>query len=439
MNHEKLRERIQAGIDHHCAPLTADPYRVQKVLNAAHKEGGVAVRKKMTVSLVLAIGLILISITALAVALFSGKDMVEQYMAPMAEETGHALWTDDELSMILEIAAEHDMALSEDLIAKLQGTSPVYKEELMRLFMKLDLGEYPAAWPLAEQAWFDELLFACGLVEERSRFMPEAHEITEETALAIALEYAQSNWAMDLSDASQFQRYIQYMRCGDQDGRPIKRWDIEFEAASGDVYCLGIEPDGTVCEDPLITGIRKPEPRAKADTVTADEDIWELARKMLSDDFYTVAALASFKEQYGSLIAQVQGADDEQIQIMEALLAIPYAMPRSSDLSPDAAFDLAKDAAQANGWTDEQLGWCRSSISYRHYEGEEPVYRVCFKLKEGNRDSFYRREMPFGFAAYLSPADGALIRFVSLDELDDFERYCEFPDPHDTRTDPGVG
>lgn len=68
MNQEKLREQVHAGIDRHCAPLTADPYRVQRVLAAARPKGERIVKKKLSVTLILAIAMVVLTSTALAVA-----------------------------------------------------------------------------------------------------------------------------------------------------------------------------------------------------------------------------------------------------------------------------------------------------------------------------------------------------------------------------------
>ncbi len=68
MNREKLREQVHAGIDRHCAPLTADPCRVQRVLAAAQRKGERIVKKKLSVTLALAVVMILLTTTALAVA-----------------------------------------------------------------------------------------------------------------------------------------------------------------------------------------------------------------------------------------------------------------------------------------------------------------------------------------------------------------------------------
>lgn len=69
MNNEKVRFKIKTGIDRHCAVLSADPDRVQRVLNAVHEDGKTVVQKKTPRGLVLLLILTLIGLAVLAAAL----------------------------------------------------------------------------------------------------------------------------------------------------------------------------------------------------------------------------------------------------------------------------------------------------------------------------------------------------------------------------------
>ncbi|MBQ4075934.1 MAG: hypothetical protein IJD39_12130 [Clostridia bacterium] len=67
MNHEKMREQVHTGIDRQCASLTSDPYRVQRVLAAAHEgRKGIVIRKNKLILLIVLAMLLLSSTIALA-------------------------------------------------------------------------------------------------------------------------------------------------------------------------------------------------------------------------------------------------------------------------------------------------------------------------------------------------------------------------------------
>ncbi len=436
-------KRIQKALNQDAAFIQPNPYLAQRVLNAAHKEGGNRMyqKRKLSVGAIVTLVLILISLTAVAAVILSGRDMVEQHLIPMSQKTDSDTWTPEEMQQVMAIAQENGVAMTEAILDEIDAADPVYKEELMRLFMKMDLGEFPASWPLEDQAWYDELLFTYGLVEERTRFVPGDGELMQEEAISVAIQYAKDSWGIDLNDTSAYKMYVQYMLSVNSEGQEDRVWDVEFEHQNGNTYVVCITKTGEVVLEPFSTYIHTPE-KANEDTPVTSaltSDILELAALMRDDEFYEVYTLARFKDNYGKMIEAVDDQSSSEIQLMLHLLNIPYAMPKGTDIKPDATLSIAKEWALDNGWVDEWLGWCKYSSSYRVYEGEKPIYRVCFKLKSSNRALFYQREMPFGFVVYIDPTTGDVIRSITLNELDDFDRYCEFPDPHDTVSNPGNG
>lgn len=92
MNHEKLREQVHQGIDRQCASLTSDPYRVQRILNAAEPEGGkIVVRRIPRFVVVLAVLLVLGMSTAIAAGVLPWNLSLED-MLRVTEETKEYYW-----------------------------------------------------------------------------------------------------------------------------------------------------------------------------------------------------------------------------------------------------------------------------------------------------------------------------------------------------------
>lgn len=87
MNQEKLREQIHTGIDRRCAPLASDPYRVQRVLNAAHRtEGGTKVTRRIPrIAVVLMILMVLGLTTAVAAGVVWSRSLDD--LLQVTEET----------------------------------------------------------------------------------------------------------------------------------------------------------------------------------------------------------------------------------------------------------------------------------------------------------------------------------------------------------------
>ena len=436
MKRKQMRDQIQKSLNAELSGLRTSSRRRNMLYQNA--VGGYRAKRKLTVGWVVAVTLMLLTVTAVAAILLSGKDFVNQYLVPMSQQTEDVKWTDEEMKQILMLAEENGVEITEDIREALESSDAVYKEELLRMFMKIDLGFYPATWPLEEQVWYDELLFKYGMKEEITRFMPTEGEISEQEALDIAEKYVLENWSVDISEG-QYTRYVQYMlSLDDESGAVNKRWDIEYEAEDGTMYVLCLTPEGRVIEDGFSTYVHKTRDVAP-EKEDIDDEVWKLARRMMDDQFYTVETLARFQMDYAELIEAAASSNDQQVILMRLLLEIPYAEPRETDISPAEAFAAAREAARIAGWNDDWFERCKYSVSYRDYDDAEPTYRICFKLKADRRDLFYSREMPFGIVIYINPINGEVISINELNELDEYDRYCEFPDPHDSYDSLGNG
>lgn len=87
MNHEKMREQVHTGIDRQCASLSSDPYRVQRVLNAAKSEGGQTVVRKIPRFVIVMMIVLALSISAaIAAEIISWRRGLED-MLRVNEET----------------------------------------------------------------------------------------------------------------------------------------------------------------------------------------------------------------------------------------------------------------------------------------------------------------------------------------------------------------
>ncbi len=439
MSNELNRKEFHEAIDTTLSGLQENPFLAQRVMAQGIGKDDIIVKKNLSIGFVLVIVLMLLAVTALAVALLSGKEAVEEILVPIVTQSQEEAWTHDELDMISQQLIDQGFTVTEDIRQKLSATDPVYKEQLLRLFMKMDYGEIPASWPLEEQAWYDELLVALGLKDERSRVLPEGDEMDENKALEIAQSYILQKWNIAVANSEQYLLRVQYMITSDDNNQPVKQWDITYESTSGQAsYVVTLTPDGHAVEDECYSiEIASPEESNKQIPVNADEDVMIL---MWQDDFYTVESLATFSDRFGGQVLSYEN-NWEQTRVLKAMLEIPYALPSSSEISPETAMSKAQELAIANGWTGDQLKLCRCAISYRKYLGEDSYYRICFKLNDGpeNRAEFYQGKMPFGIVIYLNPLSGEAIRIQTLEQLDDFERYPEFPDPHDTIKNKGNG
>ena len=146
-------------------------------------------KRKLTYVLVLAVIMLLIAATALAVALLSPKEVVEQVAVPMAQENDRdwRVETDfspDELAAFIRECNQNGIDLDEnDVIMKAIRNGQGYnEEEAIMAVCRVAFGGNYGEWTIAEQHWFQDVMVAIGWVEENRVALPGPDDLSEEEA-----------------------------------------------------------------------------------------------------------------------------------------------------------------------------------------------------------------------------------------------------------------
>ena len=111
MKDNRLEQRIQHSLNAELSGLNTTSWQRNQFFENA--TGGNKVKRKLTYSLVLAIVLLLIAATALAVALLSPKEIVEQVAVPVAQNNDHENYTHEELAELIRTLNENGITLDE--------------------------------------------------------------------------------------------------------------------------------------------------------------------------------------------------------------------------------------------------------------------------------------------------------------------------------------
>ncbi|MBR4067551.1 MAG: hypothetical protein IKK08_02850 [Clostridia bacterium] len=267
MNHEKMREHVHTGIDRQCASLTSDPYRVQRVLNKAHetpKTGGFVVKKKLSVGMVFAIVLILMTVTAVAAVLLSMRQIVDDYAVPMAQQSvGEIDYNPEEVSILVQLAQENGIVFSEHAMSNIAWAEShgegYAKDEFIKLLAYTEFGEDISTWTLEQQKWFDDALVAMGIFPESQKAMPKDPEGEQELAVSRAVAHLTANYSIagDIMDESQYQVGVQYIN-GDADGDyPGLYWSIDFQpkTITGGEYWVYLRDNGEILGQSVRLGL----------------------------------------------------------------------------------------------------------------------------------------------------------------------------------------
>lgn len=212
MNHEKMREHVHKGIDRQCESLTADPYRVQRVLNKAHEApgtGGFIVKKKISAGLIFAIVMMLLTVTAVAIELLTGMQIIEHFAVPMAQENDsepymQENYTHDELAQLIQTLSENGITLDEGSIIQkaLASGHGYWEKDTIREICNATFGPDPGAWTLEQKHWYGEMMTAIGAWDININLLPGEGDLSQVEAYEIATSALMSEYGFDLSDSS---------------------------------------------------------------------------------------------------------------------------------------------------------------------------------------------------------------------------------------------
>ena len=383
MRDELIRSRIHQAVDHHSEHLRPDPSLARRIIDMERKEGP-AVKKRLSAGLVLAIILILVTVTALAAVLLGGKDFVDKVMAPKAAETDSESFTKEEIGEILRIAAENGLVLSDQDMYALTHLAETgyFKEELMRRFVKTEYGFYPDAWPIEVQHWYEEMLEACGLGDGVvANVLPEGGECTQEQVLKIAQDFIREEYdpQADMDDPEKYLRFLTYRESRLGEDMTSRQWSLRYEARDlyGTDYCLTLDPAGHITGEYSVKGILGAG--------------WEAHGQYMMDRFIRV---------YGDPYGAVDWDSEILLKYQEALrhrqalngpehflneeypiLDMTYLMPDDTMLPKGAAVEKAKEAC---GDLDYETLYGNSAVAVCMEDPEgRPVWKVTLRLRGG--------------------------------------------------------
>lgn len=344
----------------------------QSYIRAAHNlQEEPMVKRKISMALVVAIIMVLITVTAIAAVLLSGKEFVQEVMVPKAQESQMESWTEDEVREILRVAEENGLQLTEEQKTQLLDRGGYYKEELMRIFVKLDLGDQPSTWSIEDQAWYSQMLIDIGLNTESSTALPEEGEATEtETLAVVQARIHETDPNAPLMDETIYRRHTTYLWTPVDDGTLVKQWNVEYEPLDliHAKYRFVLDTQANILREWTEPGIANMEdvPRPEALRYRFEE---------LYGNFYgwEMEAWVEFQDLLRQAVA-VHGVEWDDSLAFISLST--FALPDANALAKDAAIDRAvmEVMAQENVQADS----LKQSEAYAVYLSDEdsPVWKT---------------------------------------------------------------
>lgn len=210
-------KRVQEALDQDAAFIQPDPYLAQRVLNQARKEGEKTVKKKLTVGLVIAIVLMLATVTALALGIahyFEGfaalEDTYGEYeqwpgsakveLVSMMQESG--VLTEAEAALWQPLAENGEKEATAEQVLAMHFAGMTYVDTYNAMTRELGPIE---TWTEEERALYTSILQKYGQqkMDWPVYLVPGDNDLNREEAVARAMEAAVAMFSVteeELSD-----------------------------------------------------------------------------------------------------------------------------------------------------------------------------------------------------------------------------------------------
>ncbi len=213
MDEKRLQDQIVRAVEQRCAHLHADPLLAQKVILAANRKERKPVKRKMKFGVALALILALMTTTAVAAALLTGMELIEQEAVPIAQNNDGEVrpeeeFSYEELKSIILKAEENGIYLDDDTGAMraLRAGKGYWEEEAIMELCREAFGGLYYEWTVEEQYFFQEMMVKIGWATENNMVLPGENDMPAADARALAKKFIWDNYGADipLDDPAQY-------------------------------------------------------------------------------------------------------------------------------------------------------------------------------------------------------------------------------------------
>lgn len=259
-NDKKAAGLVQDALNRRTAFLQPNPYLAQRVIRLAEEEGEPIVKKKLSVGLIVAIILTMMTLTALAVAILSATEFIEQEAVPLAlsNDTDTFIqesYTHEELVQIVQSLSENGITLEEDnnIMQAIASGKGYWEEETIMAICREAFGGPHYMWSIEEKHWFDDVMVRIGFKERNPYMIPGEGDMTVAEAKAHAVQLLSDEYGVTLpsesSDSWRLDEWF-YASWTDTDGHHPAMWKFEYVNTATGVpeYVVSFDREGNLLD-----------------------------------------------------------------------------------------------------------------------------------------------------------------------------------------------
>lgn len=361
MKEQDLRRALSAAM-RACPP--SDAWKRQTL---AHTKEGKGMKTRISAAFVLTIVTLLLTVTALAAALISAREVVENVAVPLAQQNDQTnlrqeSYTHEELAELIKTLNENGFTLEEDsqILRALASGQGYWEEETIMEICRQAFGGPWEQWTVEEKYWFESMMVSIGFADRNAYLLPEAGDFSVPEARAHAAALLQAAYGADLPQASDAEWRIDewlYAAFDTADGAEPASWRFDYvrRATGACEYVVRFLRDGTLIETEEA-GFHGALPQA---------DSFGMAERLMGDQYGSMVdwPLAAWV-QFGDMIAFLTPETQNQWLHQHA----GYCLPPEGSVSAKAAEAAVLQAVGRAGAHDTILLCCT--------DGDRRIYKV---------------------------------------------------------------
>lgn len=271
-------KKVQKALNQDAAFIQPNPYLAQRVLNAANAEsygkGGIVVKKKMPIALVIAFALMLSGVVAIAATLLNLH--IEKAMDIAVDKGAFSEWAFEDKLALIETMNEAGISLPQDILSIITDAASD-TEEKDQAATELLAGIYgneenishftiashdwgdPFQWTLEQKEWFWETLREKGLYTGKIKYLlPEENDLSRDQVVHLAKQAIQDAYDLPEEIVQGYDADVTFFTIDGTDIAPRWRVYLGYADAEAAEYTILLTQDGQVIEDASLY-IFKPE------------------------------------------------------------------------------------------------------------------------------------------------------------------------------------
>ncbi len=353
MDEKCLQGQIVRAVEQRCAHLHADPLLAQKVILAANRKESKPVRGKMKFGVVLALILALMTTTAVAAALLTGMELIEQEAVPIAQSNDGEVrpeenFSYEELKSIIATAEENGVYLDDDtsVMRALRAGEGYSEEETIMALCREAFGGLYYEWTVEEQYFFEEMMVKIGWSTVNDIILPGKNDMPLADARALARKILRDNYGADipLDDPAKYRCQEEFYAQGDD--QVGLNWAYSFlpRTVDGAAYYVSFDNKGGSVEhrvEPWVWG--EYNEQTLTDRVDSVYNYRYRGSGMMAWEYDAWHA-------FGQKLAGAKHSDKWNAEY-DGYAASVYLLPGENDLTKKQAREIAFTDAGVNDYT----------------------------------------------------------------------------------------